>query len=130
MSVWAQYTIEHADRDGLAAHLKEQGVPTAVYYPVPLHLQPAYAHFPRGAGGLPAGRFIHESPDLNLYIYPEEVDYRRERPLDATWHRIDTCVREERGDRLVHRRAPESHGHRDAPAHSPRSRPASRWFFP
>ncbi|RYG17243.1 MAG: DegT/DnrJ/EryC1/StrS aminotransferase family protein, partial [Caulobacteraceae bacterium] len=53
VSNWAQYTIEHPDRDALAAHLKEQGVPTAVYYPVPLHLQPAYEHFPRGAGGLP-----------------------------------------------------------------------------
>ncbi len=52
----------------------------------------------RGAGGLPDGRFIHASPDLNLYIYPEEVDYARERPLDATWHRIDTCIREERGE--------------------------------
>lgn len=53
ISNWAQYTIEHPNRDGLAAHLKEQGVPTAVYYPIPLHLQPAYAHYPRGAGGLP-----------------------------------------------------------------------------
>lgn len=48
VSVWAQYTIEHADRDGLAAHLKSKGVPTAVYYPIPLHLQPAYETFPRG----------------------------------------------------------------------------------
>ena len=49
---------ERALRDALAAHLKEQGVPTAVYYPIPLHLQPAYEHYPRGAGGLdlaPAG---------------------------------------------------------------------------
>ena len=53
VSNWAQYTIEHPDRDGLAAHLKAQGVPTAVYYPIPLHLQPAYETFPRGAGGLP-----------------------------------------------------------------------------
>ena len=53
ISNWAQYTIEHDDRDGLIAHLKEQGVPTAVYYPVPMHLQPAYAKFPHGAGGLP-----------------------------------------------------------------------------
>lgn len=52
ISNWAQYTIEHEDRDALAAHLKEQGVPTAVYYPIPMHLQPAYAHFPRGAGGM------------------------------------------------------------------------------
>ncbi len=28
-------------------------MPTAVYYPIPLHLQPAYEHYPRGAGGLP-----------------------------------------------------------------------------
>lgn len=53
VSNWAQYTVEHPDRDALAAHLKESGVPTAVYYPIPLHLQPAYEHYPRGAGGLP-----------------------------------------------------------------------------
>ena len=53
VSVWAQYVIEHENRDGLAAHLKAQGVPTAVYYPVPMHVQAPYAAFPRGAGGLP-----------------------------------------------------------------------------
>ena len=53
VSNWAQYTIEHEDRDGLAAHLKAQGVPTAVYYPIPLHLQPAYDMYPRGPQGLP-----------------------------------------------------------------------------
>jgi len=52
-SVWAQYVIEHRNRDGLAAHLRAQEIPTAVYYPVPMHLQAPYAHFPRGAGGLP-----------------------------------------------------------------------------
>jgi dTDP-4-amino-4,6-dideoxygalactose transaminase len=54
VSVWAQYTIEHVDRDGLAAALRAEGIPTAVYYPVPLHLQPPYAGYPRGPGGLPA----------------------------------------------------------------------------
>jgi dTDP-4-amino-4,6-dideoxygalactose transaminase len=53
VSNWAQYTIEHENRDGLAAHLKAQGIPSAVYYPIPLHLQPAYTRFPQGAGGLP-----------------------------------------------------------------------------
>ena len=53
ISTWAQYTIEHANRDGLAAHLKASGVPSAVYYPVPMHIQSAYAHYPKGAGGLP-----------------------------------------------------------------------------
>jgi dTDP-4-amino-4,6-dideoxygalactose transaminase len=53
VSVWAQYVIEHRNRDGLAAHLRAQEIPTAVYYPVPMHLQAPYAHFPRGDGGLP-----------------------------------------------------------------------------
>jgi dTDP-4-amino-4,6-dideoxygalactose transaminase len=53
VSVWAQYVIEHDDRDDLIAHLKAEGVPTAVYYPVPIHLQAPYAGFTRGANGLP-----------------------------------------------------------------------------
>lgn len=51
-SVWAQFTVEHDDRDALAAHLKAQGVPTTVYYPIPLHRQPAYRQHPVGPGGL------------------------------------------------------------------------------
>jgi UDP-2-acetamido-2-deoxy-ribo-hexuluronate aminotransferase len=51
-SVWAQYTVETDDRDGLAARLKARGVPTAVYYPVPLHRQRAYDRYP-APGGLP-----------------------------------------------------------------------------
>jgi MGT family glycosyltransferase len=47
----------------------------------------------RGAPPLPAAEFIHESDWLNLYVYPEEVDYRRSRPLAPTWHRLETCVR-------------------------------------
>jgi len=52
VSTWAQYTIEHADRDGLAAHLKSKGVPTAAYYPRPVHRQSAYAAFPVAGGEL------------------------------------------------------------------------------
>ena len=51
-STWAQYTIEHPNRDGLAAHLKTQGVPSAAYYPMPMHTQDVYAVYPR-PGGLP-----------------------------------------------------------------------------
>jgi UDP-2-acetamido-2-deoxy-ribo-hexuluronate aminotransferase len=53
VSTWAQYTIEADDRDRLALALRSAGVPTAVYYPVPLHQQPAYRNYPRGEGGLP-----------------------------------------------------------------------------
>ena len=52
VSVWAQYTIEHPDRDGLAAHLKTQGVPSAAYYPMPMHTQACYSIYPQ-PGGLP-----------------------------------------------------------------------------
>jgi UDP-2-acetamido-2-deoxy-ribo-hexuluronate aminotransferase len=54
VSTWAQYTIEADNRDGLAAALKEQGIPTAMYYPRPLHVQTAYRDFPVGGNGLPA----------------------------------------------------------------------------
>ena len=51
----------------------------------------------RGAPGLTYGPdgpdFIAESPFLNLSLYPAEADYPRERPLVATWHRLDSCVR-------------------------------------
>lgn len=43
-SVFAQYTLRVQDRDRLQAKLKEQGIPTAVHYPVPLNEQPAYRH--------------------------------------------------------------------------------------
>jgi UDP-2-acetamido-2-deoxy-ribo-hexuluronate aminotransferase len=48
--VWAQYTVLVDDRAGLQAALTAQGIPTAVHYPRPLHLQPAYAHLGDGAG--------------------------------------------------------------------------------
>lgn len=47
----------------------------------------------RGAPPLPAGRLIHTSPWLNLYLYPAELDYRRSRPLEATWHNLESSVR-------------------------------------
>jgi MGT family glycosyltransferase len=47
----------------------------------------------RGAPALPADDFIHESPLLNLYIYPEQIDYRRARPLGDRWHNLQASVR-------------------------------------
>ena len=47
----------------------------------------------RGAPALPPLEFIHESPWLNLYLYPEEADYRRARPLGPLWHNLGTSVR-------------------------------------
>jgi UDP:flavonoid glycosyltransferase YjiC (YdhE family) len=47
----------------------------------------------QGADPLPELEFIHESPWLDLYLYPEEADYPRTRPLAPAWHRLDSCVR-------------------------------------
>jgi MGT family glycosyltransferase len=47
----------------------------------------------RGTPPLPADDLIHESPLLNLYLYPDEVDYAREQPLGPTWHNVQACVR-------------------------------------
>jgi len=46
VSTWAQYTVQVADRETFQAALKDKGVPTAVYYPVPLSRQPAYRGYP------------------------------------------------------------------------------------
>jgi UDP:flavonoid glycosyltransferase YjiC (YdhE family) len=46
-----------------------------------------------GAPRLPEGEFIWESPLLDLYLYPQEADYRRSRPLAPAWNRIESCVR-------------------------------------
>src|SRR5690606_34972917 len=70
VSTWAQYVIEAEDRDGLAAHLREAGVPTAQYYPKPLHKQTAYENFPVGAGGLKVSEDIcHRVLALPMHAY-------------------------------------------------------------
>ena len=55
-----------------------------------------------GEAGLSYGElgpeFIAESPYLNLYSYPAEADYARDRPLGPTWHRLDSTVRAPGGD--------------------------------
>jgi dTDP-4-amino-4,6-dideoxygalactose transaminase len=71
-SVWAQYTIRLAPgrRDGLAAALKAQGIPTAIYYPKPLHRQEAYRGFPVADGGLPVSeRLAAEVISLPMHAY-------------------------------------------------------------
>jgi UDP-2-acetamido-2-deoxy-ribo-hexuluronate aminotransferase len=52
-SVFAQYTIQVNDREKLQAKLKEEGIPTAVHYPVPLNMQPAFASLGLGEGSFP-----------------------------------------------------------------------------
>ena len=75
-SVWAQYTIRLpcGRRDAFAAALKAQGVPTAVYYPIPLNRQEAYRHFPVADGGVPVSeQLAAEVISLPMHAYLDET---------------------------------------------------------
>ena len=79
-SVWAQYTIRlpAGRRDALAAALKAQGIPTAIYYPKPLHRQDAYRHFPVAEGGAPVSeRLADEVISLPMHAYLDEATQDR-----------------------------------------------------
>jgi dTDP-4-amino-4,6-dideoxygalactose transaminase len=73
-SAWAQYTLRLGNRDAVAAALAARQVPTAIYYPRPLHLQGAYAGFPRAPQGLPvAERLAREVLSLPMHPYLEPL---------------------------------------------------------
>jgi dTDP-4-amino-4,6-dideoxygalactose transaminase len=79
-SVWAQYTIRvnAGSRDGLAAALKAQGIPTAIYYPKPLHRLEAYRHFPADPCGLPVCDLMAEEViSLPMHAYLDETTQDR-----------------------------------------------------
>lgn len=84
-SVWAQYTLRLAGgrRDAIAAALKAEGIPTAIYYPIPLHLQQAYKHFPVGQGGVAvSARLAGEVISLPMHAYLDAPT--QDRIIDAT----------------------------------------------
>jgi dTDP-4-amino-4,6-dideoxygalactose transaminase len=79
-SVWAQYTIRlpGRNRDGVAAALKALGIPTAMYYPKPVHRQVAYRDFPTAGNGLPvADRLAEEVLSLPMHPYLDEATQDR-----------------------------------------------------
>jgi dTDP-4-amino-4,6-dideoxygalactose transaminase len=79
-SVWAQYTIRlsHGDRDGFAATLKAQGIPTMVYYSKAMHQQTAYRHYPVVDGGLPVSEALSKDViSLPMHPYLDEASQAR-----------------------------------------------------
>ena len=73
---WAQYTIKTDDRDGLQATAKEHEVPTMVFYPKPMHFQPAYEVYGQGSGSMPVSEKISEevlSLPMNPYLEDDTV---------------------------------------------------------
>jgi len=80
-SVWAQYTIRlpaGTDRDGFAAALKAQGIPTAIYYPKSMHQQTAYRDYPVADGGLPISEKLSDDViSLPMHAYLDEPTQER-----------------------------------------------------
>jgi dTDP-4-amino-4,6-dideoxygalactose transaminase len=76
VSTWAQYVIrvDASRRAGFIDELKARGVPTAIYYPKPLHQQKAYKRFPTAGNGLPVSdRVCHEVVALPMHAYLDET---------------------------------------------------------
>ena len=79
-SSWAQYTLilkSSEQRDQLQRALKEQGIPTMIYYPKPMHLQSAFADLGYQKGDFPvAERLCAQVLSLPMHPYLEEEDIR------------------------------------------------------
>jgi Predicted pyridoxal phosphate-dependent enzyme apparently involved in regulation of cell wall biogenesis len=71
--VYHTYTVRAQQRDALQAKLAAAGIQTAIHYPAPAHLQPAYQHFGNGAGSMPEAEGACAEV-LSLPIYPEMTD--------------------------------------------------------
>ena len=77
-SAWHLYVVRHPRRDELKAHLEANGVGCAVHYPIPLHLQKAYANLSHKPGDFPvAEKAAREC--LSLPIYPELTEAQIQR---------------------------------------------------
>ena len=77
-SAWAQYTLSVEDRDNLQLNLKEKGIPTSVFYPIPLHLQECFKYLNYKKGNYPVSEKASSeviSIPINAFITNEEVEY-------------------------------------------------------
>jgi UDP-2-acetamido-2-deoxy-ribo-hexuluronate aminotransferase len=77
-SAWAQYTIKVNNRDALQAKLKDNGIPTAVYYPMPLHLQECFQYLNCERGEFPVSENASKkvlSLPFNPFLSDSEIEY-------------------------------------------------------
>lgn len=80
--IYHQYTIQTVKRDQLQKHLQGRGVPHAVHYPIPLHLQPAFKYLGYGPGNFPVAEKAAQRV-LSLPIYPEITKSQQDRIIEA-----------------------------------------------
>ena len=75
---WHLYVVRTPQRDALLEHLQQNGIGAGVHYPVPLHLQPAYADLGYAPGQLPVSEEVADTC-LSLPLYPEMTDAQQDR---------------------------------------------------
>ncbi|NNC64311.1 MAG: DegT/DnrJ/EryC1/StrS family aminotransferase [Gammaproteobacteria bacterium] len=81
-SVYAQYTVEVSNREGVRAALGERGIPTAVHYPVPLHLQPAFAFLDEPEGSFPTAEAV-AGRVMSLPMHPNLSEREQDRVVSC-----------------------------------------------
>ena len=77
-STWAQYSVRVQNRDKIQNFLKEQGVPTAVHYPVPLHFQECFSYLGHKKGSFSISEIVSKeilSLPMNPYLKDDEISY-------------------------------------------------------
>ena len=77
-SAYAQYSIRVRDRDALQEELKSRGIPTAVHYPMPLHLQECFAYLGYKKGDFPISETVANeimSLPMNPFLTDAEIEY-------------------------------------------------------
>jgi UDP-2-acetamido-2-deoxy-ribo-hexuluronate aminotransferase len=81
-SVYAQYTLQVPDREAFMEGMKARGIPIAVHYPVPLHLQPVFANSDQGKGTFPIAEQVSEHV-VSLPMHPYMTEEEQDRIIDA-----------------------------------------------
>jgi len=86
--VYNQFTIRCAWRDELRQHLDRDGIPSEIYYPYPLHLQPAFAYLGYREGSLPNAEAAAREA-LSLPVYPELTQDQQQRIVSSMLRFLD-----------------------------------------
>ncbi|MEO8879675.1 MAG: DegT/DnrJ/EryC1/StrS family aminotransferase [Gemmatimonadaceae bacterium] len=81
-SIYNQYTIRTERRDALQAHLKAREIGTAIYYPIPLHLQQCFAYLGYKQGAFPESERASKEV-LSLPVYPELTQAQQDETIEA-----------------------------------------------
>ena len=81
-SIYNQYTIRTERRDALQAHLKAKAIGTAIYYPIPLHLQECFAYLGYKQGAFPESERASKEV-LSLPVYPELTQAQQDETIEA-----------------------------------------------